>query len=182
MGRCYIAACMANEECGTGQRGYGPLAGAPSWLLVEKWSVCVSRCHCSPRTWRRIGIHWYFGNGWLNQTPTIDSITSYSVGPRMLGRAIRRLLFTICLLIGLIILFHARYTFEDNYEDDFDGERADSPKLSVDNVHRYPPVHQKQSILYPEHRKAANGLVETVSATPFLWSHGDSGSNNQLIS
>jgi hypothetical protein len=79
----------------------------------------------------------------------------------MLGRATRRLLFTICLLIGLIILFHARYTFED---DDFDRERADSPKLSLDNVHRYPPVDQKQSILYPEHRKAANGLVETVSA------------------
>jgi hypothetical protein len=82
----------------------------------------------------------------------------------MLGRATRRALFTICLLIGLIILFHARYTSEDDYEDDFDDDHPDSPKLSVDNVHRYPPVDQKQSLMYPEHRKAANGLVETVSA------------------
>ena len=102
--------------------------------------------------------------------------------PRMLGRATRRLLFTICILIGLIILFHARYISEDDYEDDFDQdstERADSP---VDNVPRYPPVNHKPSMAYPEHRKAANGLVETVSAQPFLCSHGDSGSNNQLIS
>jgi hypothetical protein len=86
----------------------------------------------------------------------------------MLGRSTRRLWFITCLLIGLVILFHARYQSEEYYEGDSEGkytERANSPKPSVANVPQYPPLGQKQSTAYPELRKIANGLVETVSRT-----------------
>ena len=81
----------------------------------------------------------------------------------MLGRAARRLLLTICLLIALVVLYNARYRSEEIHQDGFDEDYSGNERLPISKVPQHLLSIQKHSFLHAEHRKISNGLVETVS-------------------
>ncbi|KIM34566.1 glycosyltransferase family 90 protein [Serendipita vermifera MAFF 305830] len=78
----------------------------------------------------------------------------------MLARASRRHLLTIGLLIGLLILYKARYRSGSEYDDILDDfEQAEpSGRFNDFTPYKYPPPVRKPR---PQHRRISNGLVET---------------------